>query len=128
MAKGDPENPEQSRVIFKKNIMKNVKYGLAAAVLAIAFSAFTTPGAQKNTAYWVYTSPDNQEFQYAIKYEIQQLPSPSAPGCDELQERPCVLQEVSEIGPDTLQLHNYLQSMGSDSSIVASALTTKSAE
>lgn len=109
-----------------------MSYGLIAVALAIGFSAFTTPNAKKDTQYWVYTSPTNQEFQYAIKYEIQTLSSPSEANCGSVSERPCVLGEVSQIGSDTMSLHNYLQSQGSgsglDAAIVGVSLETKAFE
>lgn len=114
--------------------MKQIKFGLIAVALAIGFSAFTTPNAKKDTQYWVYTSPTNQEFQYAIKYEIQNLSSPAAADCDNTPERPCVLGAVSAIGSDTMALHNYLALQGSgtqaqiDEDIVTSSATKKSDE
>lgn len=88
--------------------MKKVSFGLIAVALAIGFSAFTTPNAKKDTEYWVYTSPTNQEFQYAIKYEIQTLSSENAAACPTGTDRPCVLGTVAAIGSDSTALHSYL--------------------
>ena len=108
--------------------MKHLSYGLIAVALAIGFSAFTTPNAKKDTQYWVYTSPTNQEFQYAIKYEIQTLSSEDAAGCDHIPDRPCVLGTVAAIGSDSMALHNYLQGVGTDQQIVGASARTKSDE
>jgi len=108
--------------------MKKLAYGLAAVALAIGFSAFTTPSVKKDAQYWVYTSPTNEEFQYAIKYEIQTLASPSAANCQTGISRPCVLAEVTDNLSDTTELHNYLQNQGSDGAIVGSSLTKQPKE
>jgi hypothetical protein len=117
--------------------MKQLKFGVIAVALAVAFSAFTTPGAKTDTEYWVYTSPTNQEFQYAYKYEIQTLSSQGSAGCDNGQERPCILGTVAAIGSDSTALHNYLATTGQvssqtqsqiDQDITVSSLETQSEE
>jgi len=97
--------------------MKQLKFGVIAVALAVAFSAFTTPGAKTDTEYWVYTSPTNQEFQYAYKYEQQTLSSESQASCPSGNKRPCVLGEVDQIGSDTADLHDYLATEGQGSSM-----------
>ena len=96
--------------------MKKLQFGIIAVALAMAFSAFTTPNVKKDQDYWVYTSSDNNSFMYAYKYEIETLSGSSAAGCDNNEERPCVLGTVSSIGSDTTSLHNYLAAQGSESS------------
>lgn len=103
--------------------MKRFAYGLVAVALAAGFSAFTTPSAKKDTQFWVYTSPTNQDFQIAAKYEIQTLSSPDAADCNDVPERPCVLEEATS--SDTTQLHTQLQGM-TDQQIVDVSLRRQS--
>ena len=112
--------------------MKNFKklfLGLAALVIAfglvVSVSAFKSKTTVKTYSYWRYDL--NQETGALSGFNYTKINNPNAPGCDDVEEIPCVIR-VDENITDQEELDDFLSTnYSSDAEVMELAIHTKSA-
>ncbi|MGJ1342185.1 MULTISPECIES: hypothetical protein [Sphingobacterium] len=109
--------------------MKNLKklmFGLVALGLAfgLMFSVSAFKAKKATFTYWRYDL--NTQVGARSGFNYTQITNPSAPGCDDGEEMPCVIQ-VDESIDTQAKLNTYLSTnFPNEAAVTAAALHTKS--
>lgn len=106
-----------------------ILFGLAALIVAFglvfSMSAFKGKTTVKTYSYWRYDL--NQEAGALSGFNYTKIDNPNAPGCDDVEEIPCVIR-VDENITDQDELDDFLSTnYSSDAAVMELAIHTKSA-